>query len=85
MATGSGSEKFKFGDVNVQDGQIKDVKILKPQSGISYHGILGEENFPYTCIVESKFPNGQNLTEEHYLNGLLHGSSKRFTEEEFRV
>ena len=81
LATGSGSEKFKFGDVNVQDGQIKDVKILKTAKWYFLPtAFWGEENFPYTGVVENKFPNGQNLTEEHYLNGLLHGSSKRFTE-----
>ena len=78
--TGSGQSNIQVGKISVNNGKITDVQLKKKSI---WHllptAFWGNENLPFTGIVEKKFPNGQNLTVRQYSNGLLHGVSKRFT------
>jgi antitoxin component YwqK of YwqJK toxin-antitoxin module len=78
--TGSGQSNIQVGKISVNNGKITDIQLKKKSI---WHllptAFWGNENLPFTGIVEKKFPNGQNLTVQQYSNGLLHGVSKRFT------
>jgi hypothetical protein len=79
--TGSMGNSFVLGNVNVIDGEIKSVDIIKSSNWSSApRAFWGEEALPFSGTIEKIFPSKQIMFEKQYLSGRIHGKWKRFTE-----
>jgi antitoxin component YwqK of YwqJK toxin-antitoxin module len=76
---GAMAENIILGDVLTKNGKIIELNLIK---GSRWNEeplvfIKGDEE-PYTGKIEKNFSNGQTMEEDSYLNGKLHGTSKRY-------
>ena len=78
FVTGSGGQKFKLGPVNTENGKIISVNVLKNSfwnhTPLLYHG---EDNYPYSGTIITKYKTGQIIEETQYLSGKKHGTQNR--------
>jgi antitoxin component YwqK of YwqJK toxin-antitoxin module len=76
---GAMAENIILGNVLTKNGKIIELDLIK---GSRWNEeplvfIKGDEE-PYTGKIEKNFSNGQIMEEDSYLNGKLHGTSKRY-------
>tara|TARA_B100001248_G_C27345060_1_gene438289 strand:- start:95 stop:1054 length:960 start_codon:yes stop_codon:yes gene_type:complete len=76
---GAMSEKIILGDVVTKNGKIIELALI---SGSRWNeeplAFIKGDAEPYTGKIEKRFSNGQIMEEDSYLNGKLHGTSKKF-------
>jgi len=81
LVTGSGGQRFKLGPVNTKDGKIISVGVIENSfwnhTPLLYHG---EDDFPYSGTIVTKYRTGQIIEETQYLSGKKHGMQKRYNE-----
>lgn len=76
---GAMSENIILGDVLTKNGKIIELPLIR---GSRWNeeplAFIKGDTEPYTGKIEKSFSNGQIMEEDSYLNGKLHGTSKRF-------
>lgn len=73
------SDEFDLTDVETHKGKITKVKVSSAGEWISEPlAFVAGEKDPYSGKIETRHLNGQILKEESYLNGRLHGITKKF-------
>jgi hypothetical protein len=81
IITGSGGQNFELGPVITKNGEIKSVGIIKTSlwnsTPLAYHG---EDSFPFSGTMVTKFKTGQIIEEIKYLSGKKHGTQNRFND-----
>ena len=80
IVTGSGGNDFVISPVITNNGKIESIGIAKTSkwnfTPLAYHG---EDNFPFSGTVVTKFKTGQTIEEIQYLSGKKHGLQNRFS------
>ena len=76
---GAMAENIILGNVRTKNGKVIELGLIR---GTRWNDqpltfIKGDAE-PYTGKIERNFSNGQIMEEDSYLNGKLHGTSKRF-------
>ena len=76
---GANSTNFQLGNVNVENGVITEVEIIKTYTWAEEPlAFIVDEKQPFSGTIETRFPSGQIIEETNYLSGKVHGKSIRY-------
>jgi hypothetical protein len=79
--SGAGADLFKLGKPIISKGKIVSLPLEKSSYWHTEPVVYADgDKYPFSGVVNNKFPSGQIIEQAPYLSGMLHGTLKRWNE-----